>query len=97
MRYSISRQPPGLCICSRGSRRCAPCCSAQIEPPKVLDQPATVSSAAKKYLYLETSGKPGIMSGKHYQSQKAIFLIKDGDLPKDVRVDSLQMIGNGWR
>jgi hypothetical protein len=37
------------------------------------------------------------MSGKHYQSQKAIFLIKDVDLPKDVRVDSLQMIGNGWR
>ena len=48
MRYSISRQPPGLCICSRGSRRCAPCCSALIEPPKVLDQPATVSQRGEK-------------------------------------------------
>jgi hypothetical protein len=35
------------------------------------------------------------MSGKHHQSQKAIFLTKDVDLPKDVRVVSLQMIGNG--
>jgi len=84
---------------------------AQIQPPKVLDQPATVIShlpldgavvsgihlrqrGGKKYLYLETSGKPGIMVVNITKAKKP-SVVKDVDLPKDVRADSLQMIGNG--
>jgi hypothetical protein len=51
----------------------------------------------QKSLYLEKSDKPGIMVVNITKAQKAIFLIKDVDLPKDDRVDSLQMIGMGWR
>ena len=84
---------------------------AQIQPPKVLDQPATVIShlpldgavvsgihlrqrSGKKYLYLETSGKPGIVVVNITKVKKPA-VVKDVDLPKDVRADSLQMIGNG--
>ena len=84
---------------------------AQIQPPKVLDQPATVIShlpldgavvsgihlrqrSGKKYLYLETSGKPGIMVVNITKVKKPT-VVKDTDLPKDVRAESLQMIGNG--
>ena len=89
----------------------AQCSFAQIQPPKVLDQPAKVIShlpvdgavvsrihleqrRSKKYLYLETSGKPGIMVVNITKVTKP-FVMKDVDLPKDIRVDSLRMIGNG--
>lgn len=89
----------------------APCSSAQIKPPKVLDQPAMVIShlsldelvvrgiylrqrGGKKYLYLVTSGKPGIMLVNVTKAKKP-FVMKEVDLPKDVRVESLDLIGDG--
>ncbi|HYA61653.1 MAG TPA: hypothetical protein VED66_00525 [Candidatus Sulfotelmatobacter sp.] len=85
--------------------------SAQIQPPRVLDEPATVIAhlpldgvvvsgihlrqlGGKKYLYLETSGKPGIMVVNITKAKKP-SVVKDVDLPKDVRTDSLEMIGHG--
>jgi hypothetical protein len=50
---------------------------------------------SKKYLYLETSGKPGIMVVNITKVTKP-FVMKDVDLPKDIRVDSFRMIGNGF-
>ena len=84
---------------------------AQIQPPKVLDQPATVLShlpldgavvsgihlrqrGGKKFLYLETSGKPAILVVNITKAKKP-FLVKDVDLPKDLRPGSLEMIGHG--
>jgi len=84
---------------------------AQIQPPKVLDQPATVIAhlplggavvsgihlrqrGSKKYLYLETSGKPGIIVVNICKVKKP-SLVKDVDLPEDVRAGSLEMIGHG--
>lgn len=78
----------------------AQCSFAQIQPPKVLDEPAKVISHlplngavvggihleqrdSKKYLYLETSGKPGIMVVNITKVKKP-FVMKDVDLPKDV-------------
>lgn len=48
----------------------------------------------KKYLYLVTSGKPGIILVNVSKAKKP-FVMKDVDLPKDVRVESLDLIGNG--
>jgi hypothetical protein len=84
---------------------------AQIQPPKVLDQPATVIAhlplggavvsgihlrqrEGKKYLYLETSEKPGIMV-VNITKVKRPSLVKHVDLPEDVRAGSLEMIGHG--
>lgn len=111
MRHSILANRRGFVFVLTVLAGSAPCSSAQIQPPKVLDQPATMinhlpprclrwipltiaPSSGNKYLYLEPSGKPGIMV-LNITNAKKPFLIKDVDFPKDVRVDSLQMIGNG--
>jgi hypothetical protein len=111
MHHSILANRRGLILILMVLAGSAHCSFAQIQPPKVLDQPAKVIShlpldgavvrgihfqqrRSKKYLYLETSGKPGIMVVNITKPKKP-FVMKDVDLPKDVRVDSLQMIGNG--
>lgn len=48
----------------------------------------------KQYLYLETSGKPGILVVNITKPKKPAVM-KDVDLPKDVQMDWLQMIGHG--
>jgi hypothetical protein len=111
MHRSILTNRRGLAFLLTVLAASLPCSSAQIQPPKVLDQPATVIShlpldgvvvkgihlrqrGGKKYLYLETSGKPGIVVVNITKVKKPLVM-KDVNLPKDVRVDSLQMIGNG--
>jgi hypothetical protein len=84
---------------------------AQIQPPKVLDEPATVIShlplngavvsaihlrhrGGKKYLYLETSGSPGILVVNITKPKKPA-LLNEVDLPESARTGSLEMIGHG--
>ena len=80
--------------------------SAQIKPRKVLDSHLSLDElvvrgiylrqrGGKKYLYLVTSGKPGIMLVNVTKAKKP-FVMKEVDLPKDVRVESLDLIGMAW-
>ena len=77
MRHSILANRRGFGFVLTLLAGSAPCSSAQIQPPKVLDQPTVISHlpldgamvrgihlrqrGGKRYLYPETSGKPGIM------------------------------------
>lgn len=84
--------------------------SAQIEPPKVLDQPATVIS----HLSLEGAAitfiQPGLRRGRKYlllqtaehgflvvnvTKPKKPFLVQDVNLPKDIETGSFQLMGHG--